>query len=86
MCLLRAAEYEEARPEVQLLLTIHDSVLWQRQIGFDTSELVRSMENVADELGLGLPIPFEVGTGLDWATASYGKVAETTPKMGYHQV
>ena len=74
-CLLRACEFEEANPQVQLLLTIHDSVMWQREIGFDTSELVRVMENVVNEpdFNLGIPIPFEVGTGLDWATASYGK-------------
>jgi DNA polymerase-1 len=74
-CLLRACEFEEANPRVQILLTIHDSVMWQRQIGFDTSELVRLMENVVNEpdFNLGIPIPFEVGTGPDWATASYGK-------------
>jgi DNA polymerase-1 len=74
-CLLRACEFEEAHPEVQILLTIHDSVLWQRRIGFDTSEMVRAMENVVNEpdFNLGIPIPFEVGTGPDWATASYGK-------------
>jgi len=74
-CLLRACEFEEANPQVKVLLTIHDSVMWQRQIGFDTSELVKALEHVVEEpdFNLGIPIPFEVGTGLDWATASYGK-------------
>ena len=60
---------------MKILLTIHDSVLWQRQTGFDTTELVRVMENVVNEpdFNLGIPIPFEVGTGTDWAQASYGK-------------
>ena len=74
-CLLRACEFEEANPQVKILLTIHDSVMWQRETGFDTSELVQTMENVVNEpdFNLGIPIPFEIGTGLDWATASYGK-------------
>jgi len=74
-CLLRACEFEEANPQVKVLLTIHDSVMWQRQTGFDTSELVKALEHVVEEpdFNLGIPIPFEVGTGLDWATASYGK-------------
>jgi len=83
--LLRACEYEEAHPQVQLLMTIHDSLIWQREIGFDTSELVRICENVPNEFKLGVPIPYEVGTGDNWAEASYGKELETTPKMGYHQ-
>jgi DNA polymerase-1 len=70
--LLRACEYEEAHPQVQILMTIHDSLLWQREKGFDTSELVRLAESVADEFKLGVPIPYEVGTGSNWAEASYG--------------
>jgi DNA polymerase-1 len=72
MTLLRACEYEEAHPEVQILMTIHDSLMWQRQIGFDTSELVRLCESIPGDLGVDVPIPYEVGTGHDWAEASYG--------------
>jgi len=70
--LLRASEYEEAHPQVQLLMTIHDSLIWQREIGFDTTELIKVCEAVPDEFKLGLPIPYEVGTGTNWAEASYG--------------
>jgi DNA polymerase I len=70
--LLRACEYEEANPQVQLLMTIHDSLIWQREIGHDTGELVRICENVPNEFNLGIPIPYEIGTGTNWAEASYG--------------
>lgn len=75
-CLLRACEYANAYPErIQMLMTIHDSIIWQRQIGSDTSELIRVLEAVPDEpqFNLGLPIPFDVGTGMNWCDASYGK-------------
>jgi DNA polymerase-1 len=72
MCLLRACEYEEANPEVEILMPIHDSLIWQRFVEFDDDELIKVMENVANELGLDIPIPFEVGRGFDWAQASYG--------------
>jgi DNA polymerase I-like protein with 3'-5' exonuclease and polymerase domains len=70
--LLRACEYEEAYPQVQILMTIHDSLVWQREKGFDTSELARLIEAVPEEFNLGLPIPYEIGTGANWAEASYG--------------
>jgi DNA polymerase-1 len=73
MCLLRACQYEDAFPDdVQILLTIHDSLLWQRAEGHDVSELMKSIENVANELGIIVPIPFGLGSGKDWARASYG--------------
>ena len=83
--LLRACEYEEANPQVQVLMTVHDSIIWQRQIGFNTNELVKIIESVADEFKLEVPIPYEVGTGDNWAEASYGKEIQDTPKIGYHQ-
>jgi hypothetical protein len=30
------------------------------------------LEDVADKLGLSVPIPFGLGSGKDWARASYG--------------
>lgn len=74
-CILRACQYEDAYPEaVQILLSIHDSVLWQRDPGHSPKELVRLMENVPHEpqFNLIVPIPFEVGSGRDWSEASYG--------------
>ena len=72
LCILRACQYEDAHPEVQVLLSIHDSLLWQRQPDHDATELIRAIENVADEMGLKVPIPFGLGSGPDWARASYG--------------
>lgn len=73
MCLLRANQYEDAYPDaVQMLLSIHDSVMWQRDPGHSPKELVALMENVANEMKITVPIPFEVGSGSNWALASYG--------------
>jgi len=73
LCLLRACQYEDAYPDkVQILLTIHDSLLWQRDPGHDVKPLIQSIEHVAEELKLSVPIPFGLGSGKDWARASYG--------------
>ena len=73
MCLLRACQYEDAYPnDVQMLLTIHDSILWQRNPAHDPGELIRTLENVGNELGVSVPLPFELGSGPSWAHASYG--------------
>jgi DNA polymerase I-like protein with 3'-5' exonuclease and polymerase domains len=73
LCLLRACQYEDAYPDkVQILLTIHDSLLWQRDLGHDVEPLIQSIEHVAEELKLSVPIPFGLGSGRDWARASYG--------------
>jgi DNA polymerase-1 len=75
-CMLRANQYEDAYPDrVQMLLSIHDSVLWQRDPGHPNTELVKALEDVAHEpaFSLKVPIPFDVGSGSDWARASYGK-------------
>lgn len=73
LCLLRACKYEDAYPQqVQILLTIHDSLLWQRDPSHDPKDLIRNIESVAEFLGLSVPIPFGLGSGNDWARASYG--------------
>jgi DNA polymerase-1 len=73
LCILRANQYEDAHPDkVQMLLSIHDSLLWQRRPDHDATELNRAIENVANEMGLIVPIPFGLGSGPDWARASYG--------------
>jgi DNA polymerase-1 len=72
LCMLRANQYEDAHPEVQMLLSIHDSLMWQREPDHDPTELIRTIENVATEMGVTVPIPFGLGTGSDWARASYG--------------
>jgi DNA polymerase-1 len=74
MCLLAACRYEDAYPnDLQVLLTIHDSLLWQRNPEHDVSDLIHSIENVAKELELAVPIPFGLGSGVNWARASYGE-------------
>jgi len=73
-CVLRACQYEDAHPsQIQILLAIHDSVVWQRDPGHDLKEFVGLMENVPHEpqFNLSVPIPFEVGSGDNWAEASY---------------
>lgn len=72
LCILRACQYEDAHPEVQVLLSIHDSLLWQRTPDHPSTELTKVLENVASEMGLIVPIPFGLGSGSDWARASYG--------------
>lgn len=74
LCILKANQYEDAYPDkVQMLLSIHDSVLWQRDPGHSPKELVASMEAVAlNEMRLTVPIPFEVGSAYNWADTSYG--------------
>ena len=72
LCMLRANQYEDAHPEVQILLSIHDSLIWQRDPSHYPTELIRAIENVAAEMGIIVPIPFGLGNGLDWARASYG--------------
>jgi len=73
LCLLRACQYEDAYPDdVQMLLTIHDSLLWQRNPRHDPAELIKLVENVGEELGIAVPLPFGLGSGTDWAKASYG--------------
>jgi DNA polymerase-1 len=73
LCLLRACQYEDAYPDqVQVLLTIHDSLLWQRNPDHSVSELIKAIEHVAEEMELSVPIPFGLGSGKDWARASYG--------------
>jgi DNA polymerase I-like protein with 3'-5' exonuclease and polymerase domains len=73
-CMLRANQYEDAYPDrIQMLLSIHDSMMWQRDPGHPNTELVKALEHVANEFDLLVPIPFDVGSGSDWARASYGK-------------
>lgn len=90
-CLLRACQYEDAYPDqIQVLLAIHDSIIWQRDGGHDIRELVGVLENVPHEpqFNLTVPIPFEVGSGYNWAEASYthkieGRGNELKGKKGW---
>jgi DNA polymerase-1 len=70
LLLLRAFEYCEAYPQVQVLLSIHDSVVFQRRRGFDLTEFQRVMEDNS-VLGLPLPFPMDVKIGRHWGECSY---------------
>jgi DNA polymerase-1 len=73
LAILRACQYEDANPgQFQMLLSIHDSLIWQRDPAHDPKEVVKVIENVASEMELIVPIPFGLGSGPDWARASYG--------------
>lgn len=76
-CLLLACEFAESHDDfLQILLTIHDSLIWQRDPARTDllKELVAIVENVPHlpEFNLLVPIPFEVGSGVHWSDASYG--------------
>lgn len=75
-CLLLACQYAETQSGlIEMLLTIHDSLIWQRDPGaiHVLKEVVRIVESVPHrpEFNLIVPIPFEVGSGDNWAEASY---------------
>lgn len=73
-CMLRACQYEDAYPDkIQILLGIHDSIVWQRDPGHDVKPFIAILENVPHEpqFNLSVPIPFEVGSGPNWGAASY---------------
>lgn len=84
-CILRACQYEDAFPdELQVLLSIHDSLIWQRDPGHAPYEFVRMLEQVVHEpqFDLKVNIPFEVGTGKNWSEASYSE--HIKDKKGWH--
>lgn len=91
-CLLRACEYADAHPDkIQVLLSIHDSIMWQRDPGFEgVKDFIQVIENVPHEpqfnqlkdiIGPMVPIPFEVGSGVHWGEASYGEKIKS--KLGW---
>lgn len=75
--LLKAFQFEDTHPDdVHILLTIHDSIIFQVRKG--RLDLVKEMISIleataqADPFNFIVPIPFEVGRGFDWAQCSYG--------------
>lgn len=76
--MLKACEFEEANSEsLQLFLTIHDSFIFQSEMGnVDVvREMIALMEDTAQRppFNFIIPIPFEVCAGANWAEASYGE-------------
>jgi DNA polymerase-1 len=72
--LLRACQFAEAEGNIDIMLTIHDSFIWQCEPSANIKELVRIIEDVqSPPFNLAVPIPVEVTRGANWAEASYGK-------------
>jgi len=70
--MLRLNQYEDAYPdEFQVLLSIHDSGIFQTEQRKHAEEAKRLMENVANEFNLLVPIPVDTGWGRNWSEASY---------------
>ena len=79
--LLQGLQYCESDPRIEILMTIHDSVLFQCQIGTDLKDFrsaIEDMSNLYQMIGsrrvpMRVPFPVEIGLGRNWAEASYGK-------------
>lgn len=79
--ILRLNQIEDAYPdEFHTLLSIHDSGLFQTANKGLAREAQFQMENVANELGLIVPIPVDVGYGANWSEASYVKRTDWVKK------
>ena len=79
--LLQGLQYCESDPRVEILMTIHDSVLFQCEIGTDLKEFRRAIEDMtalyqivgSRHIPMKVPFPVEIGLGSNWSEASYGK-------------
>jgi DNA polymerase I-like protein with 3'-5' exonuclease and polymerase domains len=75
LLLLRALEYEDGYPDrVNILMTIHDSVMFQSAEGADLTEFERVL-NDNSTLKLKVPMPVDLATGRHWGETSYGAEA-----------
>lgn len=70
LMMLRAFEYCEADPRVQLLMSIHDSLMFQAERGVSLREFQACLEDNS-ELNLLVPMPVDMKTGRHWGEASY---------------
>ena len=75
--LLEACQWVESCGEgqVDILMTIHDAVIWQSEAGAGVSELRQILENPGDPLFLSTPMPVEIHAGRNWAEASWPELA-----------
>lgn len=72
--LLKLNQYEDAYyDEFQVLLSIHDSFIFQTEDPRHAREAQLLAEGVAQDLNLLVPIPVDVGWGTNWSEASYIK-------------
>lgn len=84
--LLLAHQFEDKHPnDIQILLTIHDSIIFQARKGklHLVKELIAILEATAQQepFNLAIPVPFEVGRGDNWGESSYGE--EIKDKRGW---
>ena len=71
--LLEACQWVEAcgAGEIDILMTIHDAVIWQAACGVGLTELRDILENNGPPLFLSTPMPIEISAGRNWAEASW---------------
>jgi DNA polymerase I-like protein with 3'-5' exonuclease and polymerase domains len=71
--LLEACQWVEAcgAGQIDILMTIHDAVIWQAACGMGLGELRKILENNGAPLFLSTPMPVEVAAGRNWAEASW---------------
>jgi DNA polymerase-1 len=71
--LLDACQWVEACGAglIDILMSIHDAVIWQAECGHGTTELRALLEDPGDPLFLSTPMPVEIQCGRDWAEASW---------------
>ena len=71
--LLDACKWVEANGAgiIDILMTIHDAVIWQAEGGMGITELREILENPGDPLFLSTPMPVEISAGRNWAEASW---------------
>lgn len=70
LMMLRAFEYCEANPQVQLLMSIHDSLMFQAEKGVSLRDFQACLEDNS-ELNLLVPMPVDLKIGRHWGEASY---------------
>ena len=56
---------------IDILMSIHDSVIWQAEYGHGTDQLRALLEDPGDPLFLSTPMPVEIHCGRNWAEASW---------------
>ena len=79
--LLNGLRYCDATPNVEILMTIHDSVIFQCAPDADLHAFKRVLEDMrtftqmvgGKEIPMKLPFPVEIGVGTNWSEASYTK-------------
>lgn len=68
--MLRAFEYCDAYPQVELLMSIHDSLMFQAEKGFPLKDFQHCLEDNS-VLNLAVPMPVDLKIGRHWGEASY---------------